>query len=273
MSGMISGSEIRRKRIGGLSYFYFPGFPAAHAFFTRRGGISEPPYDTLNTAYKTGDPRSYENRRILIETLNLPNHSLYVLNPCHGDHIAHIETRDVQMIGETVLINTEGAFTNVPDTYFLISSADCIILLITASDASFIGVVHLGWRNLVDGLAEKTVREAASRYQTTVSDLKIAVSPCIYPCCYIFDSPSQIDDPFWKPFLNRTEAGGYAVDLVSALKSQLRATGVRSGDIFESGLCTGCNKDLFFSVYRNGYVSGRFPSLIGLRAGSPSGME
>ena len=75
----------------------------------------------------------------------------------------------------------------------------------------------------------------------------------------------QRNDPFWKPFLREYGNGSYGIDLVTAFKTQLSYCGVKAENIHETRLCTACQVERFFSCYRDGYRSGRFANLVGLR--------
>src|SRR5689334_22633925 len=57
-----------------------------HAFFTRQGGVSEPPWDTLNFAASTGDdPRAVEqNLARAAGALGVEPRAIYFLSQVHG---------------------------------------------------------------------------------------------------------------------------------------------------------------------------------------------
>jgi YfiH family protein len=237
-----------------------------HGFFARTGGVSEPPYATLNTAYHTQDAKAFENRERLLTALSLADRPLRMLNPCHGERIVVLNHADWQMTGQTVLAKTEAAFTQTPGCYFLVSTADCIPAIISDKPGSFVGVVHLGWRNLVAGLTRKVIEALRNDYGVVTATLAVGIGPCIYPCCYVYRNPVQRNDPFWQPFLRQYGNGSYGIDLVTAFKAQLNRCGVREENIYETGLCTACQAEQFFSCYRDGYRSGRFATLVGLQA-------
>jgi copper oxidase (laccase) domain-containing protein len=263
----LSFSKIRPKEnhIGGLTYFTIPGFPAGHAFFTRNGGNSTGPYAALNTAVKTEDPCAASNRKFLFETMSMEEKNVVILRPDHGQHIEFIDTLPSGNTGSTILKNTDAAFTVLNQIVFFVSSADCLILTVTDTDRSFVGIIHLGWRNLVRKFGQMTMNTLINRYEVNPEKIIINIGPCIYPCCYVFENPSQKADPFWQPFLACKNGGFYSIDLVSAAKKQLSLAGIFEERILETGLCTGCRTDLFFSCYKEGYVSGRFPTICGLK--------
>ncbi len=253
------------RRHKGLTCLSLPDFPVWHGFFARTGGRSTEPYHSFNTAWLTEDDQASANRETLFRTMGIDHQPIRILNPCHGERIVFMEDAEWQTQKRDVLIRTDAAFTHTPGTYLIFSTADCIPGLITDASASFAGLVHLGWRNVVDDFTEKVIASLGTRYHQSPSSLRVAIGPMIGACCYVFTEPEQADDPFWKPFLRKQGEGQYAIDLASAFKAQLMGCGVLREHILEAGICTGCRNDLFFSCYKEGYRSGRFPVLMGLK--------
>lgn len=254
------------KTLGSLTYYQLNAFPIWHAFFARTGGLSEYPYASLNTASTTQDSRAAANRELLHRTFGIENCLIRVLNPCHGAEIRFMDANAWQLSSQAVLYQTDAAFTRTPDSYFLLSTADCIPAVFSDTAGSFAGIVHLGWRNLMAFFAKDVVTTLGRVYSVTPAALRVGIGPAIYPCCYEMEQPLQQHDPWWQPFLNRTSTGLWHVDLLGAFKAQLVESGVASRYIHETGLCTGCHGEKFFSCHRDGYVSGRFPTLVGLRS-------
>jgi YfiH family protein len=264
MSEVTGNRQVVMQTQNGLTCYRLSSLPVWHGFFARTGGLSREPYATLNTAYVTQDPHAAENRERLLTTLGIADAPIRVLNPCHGEKLVFMEKRDWQTGSHAVLSKTDAAFTDTPDRYFLVSTGDCIPAVFTDVAASFAGVVHLGWRNLVADLTGTVITALQSRYEVAPGSLVVGIGPAIYPCCYVFQEPMQKDDPFWQPFLQDRENGHYGIDLIAAFKAQLLQRGVQEANIHETGLCTSCHNELFFSCYKEGYVSGRFPTVVGL---------
>jgi len=264
MSEVNGDSQLSRQQQGSLTRYLLPALPVWHGFFARTGGFSREPYATLNTAYVTQDPHAAENRELLLTALGISDYPGRILNPCHGDRMVFMDKADWQIGSRAVLSKTDAAFTELPDSYLLVSTGDCIPAVFSDLSASFTGVVHLGWRNLVTELTGKVVAALQSRYGVIPASLVVGIGPAIYPCCYVFQEPLQKDDPFWRPFLHDRGYGHYGIDLLAAFKAQLIQRGVREENIHETGLCTSCRNELFFSRYKEGYMSGRFPTVVGL---------
>jgi hypothetical protein len=235
-----------------------------HGFFARTGGVSDPPFDSLNTAYRTSDPKASENRNLLIETLGLSRFRSRILNPCQGCTVAFLEDIDWSQAQSDVLIQTEAAFTRTPGTLFMMSTADCLPVLFTDTGSGFYGIAHFGWRNLMADYPETLLLSVCRYYGIDSESILVGIGPAVGPCCYRFENPVQRSEPFWDPFLKAVPDGRVAVDLMGALKKRLSACGVLPENLFDVHLCTACRKDLFFSCFRDGYSSGRFPTMVGL---------
>jgi polyphenol oxidase len=239
-------------------------FGLEHYFFERSGGASQYPYKSFNCAYKTQDPDAARNRELLFEKLELHQKATRILNPCHGDKIAFITEEQWAAEPHDVLIGTDAALTCTPGSHFVMSTADCLPVLLTDTHFKFAGIVHLGWRNIVAGFMPKVLEAVRDRLGVRPEFIRAAIGPSIYPCCYIYENPIQKDEIFWKPYLKRLDGDRYAIDLVSPVKAQLKRFGLNKSNILETSICTGCNNDRFFSCYLEGYMSGRFPTVISL---------
>jgi YfiH family protein len=256
--------EIR----SGLTRYRFATLPLWHGFFARTGGVSTPPYASFNTAFVTQDSQASQNRDRLYHALDIVDRPLRILNPCHGDRIAFVDDEAWQAKPRDVLYKTDGAFTRTAGSYFLLSTADCIPAIFSDTQGSFTGLVHLGWRNVMAHFTETVVEALQTTYGIAPKSLRVGIGPAIYPCCYHIKEPQQRHEPFWQPFLTDSGDGIYQIDLIGAFKTQLQGCGVAADHIHETQLCTGCHNETFFSCHKEGYVSGRFPTVVGLRQGN-----
>lgn len=213
-----------------------PGYVVA--FTTRAGGVSEPPYDSLNLTIGTGDDRARveENRRIACETVGVPSDSLVFNRQVHSPtvHRAHAGAR-----GEP----GDGLWTDEPGVSMLAMSADCVPIAIARTDGRpALAVLHAGWRGLAEGIVASGVAALGAE-----SGLAAIVGPAIGPCCYKVGSEvSSLYDT------DLTSDG--KLDLWTAAERALRAAGVER--VQRVDLCTRCHPELFFSHRRDGRARG-----------------
>ena len=138
-----------------------------------------------------------------------------------------------------------------------IRTADCVPVFIYDPLHQVIGLAHAGWRGTYKAIAVKTVQKMQEKYASQISDLKIVIGPSIRECCY------QVGEEFRHYFPSHVkDRGGYLyADVTGVNRDQLLQAGVPQENIFDSGLCTCCNKN-YFSLRRDGKKAGRMISLM-----------
>ncbi|HEX2087903.1 MAG TPA: polyphenol oxidase family protein [Solirubrobacteraceae bacterium] len=202
------------------------------AFTTRRGGVSRPPYDSLNLGRWTDDEPAAveENRRRLLAALGLRR--LAFGRQVHGAHVV----RDAAEV-----LEADGQVTTEAGVGVMALTADCMAIALAAPGAA--GMVHAGWRGLAGGVVEAAV-------EATGAVGAAAIGPCARGCCY------EVGDEV-RAALGVPAAGGPAlVDLPALARERLAAAGVEQ--VHDTGLCTMCgDASLFFSHRRDGGRTGR----------------
>ena len=204
--------------------------PCATALFTtRRGGVSEGPYASLNVGVLTDDDsdRVAANReRVRART--------------GAERLA----QGRQVHGTRVVVDGEGGeeadgqVTTRPGVAAIVLVADCLPVALAGPGAA--GVVHAGWRGLSDGVLEAGVAAVGGG-----GPVAAAIGPGIGPCCY------EVGDDVRAVFAT----SGPTLDLKAIARERLRAAGV--ADVCDCGLCTACDPGRFFSHRRDRGVTGR----------------
>lgn len=216
-----------------------PG-PYAAAFSTRRGGVSEAPFDTLNLGRLTEDDSEHvdENRRRFCAELGTEPEELHYGRQVHGPVV-----RRAAGNGEP----GDGLWTDTPGEPLLVFTADClpVALVRVDGDEPAIAALHVGWRGLLGGI----IQTAAA---LGPGPLAAVVGPGIGPCCY--EVGEDVAQPFRDRFGDEIMVGRN-LDLWSAAEQALHAAGVDT--VSRVDLCTACNPDLFFSHRRDEGRTGR----------------
>lgn len=217
-----------------------PPGPYEVAFSTRRGGVSEGPYDSLNLGRLTGDDvkRVDENRRRVCAEVGGRLERLALNRQVHS---ATVHQARPGARGEP----GDGLWTEERDLPVLVMTADCLPIVLARVDGRpGVAVLHAGWRGLLAGLVAEGVRALGGR-------LRAALGPAIGPCCY--EVGPEVAEPFATAF-GRDVTRKRHVDLWAAAERSLAAVGVEDVQRFE--LCTSCNAELFFSHRRTGEPRG-----------------
>jgi purine-nucleoside/S-methyl-5'-thioadenosine phosphorylase / adenosine deaminase len=219
-----------------------PG-PYDVVFSTRKGGVSEGPYASLNLGRATADDpeRVDENRRRLCAEVGAQSEAL-AMNYQH--HSADVLRAKAGSRGE----RADGLWTDERALPVLALAADCLPIALARANGGrpALAVLHAGWRGLVAGIAGAGVRTLGGGLVAAM------IGPGIGPCCY--EVGEEVAAPFRRAFGMGLYPDG-KLDLWSAAERALRASGVARVDRVD--LCTACNPDQFFSHRRDDGLTGR----------------
>ena len=152
----------------------------------------------------------------------------------HGNKIAVIDRaidRDQEFAG------CDGLITNQRRITLGIHAADCCAVYIVDPKTPAVGLVHSGKKGTELAVAGKAIQVTREHFGSNPADLIVQLSPCIRPPHYEIDFAAKIVD-------------------------QLRAAGVKQ--IHDSGACTACDIDRYYSYRAEKGKTGRMLALIGL---------
>jgi len=256
-----------RSRDGVELYEYSPEPGLTLAFFTRRGGVSQEAYESLNLSFEVGDKtvNVEENLVRARRALGLPK--ILTARQSHSDTVLSITSDRVT----AEVLEGDACFTDRPDLGLGVKVADCLPVYIYASDRRCIGIAHCGWRGTAARIAEKTARQMSRRFAVPLPGLRFALGPCICPACYSvgndvrdqFSRTLPAADRFFAPVTGTSEAAGYRLDIRAANRWLLKELGLAESQPLE--LCTCENAALLYSARRS-RTTGRNLAVITLRA-------
>lgn len=148
-----------------------------------------------------------------------------------------------------------------------LQTADCLPVLVLDTGKGHYGVVHAGWRGTVAGVLLQTLSALRSGGAEPRSTW-VAMGPGIRACC--FEIGEEVVAAFatrWPEETRRWLLSGSGtrqhLDLVAANRWQALQAGVPANQVLDSGLCTRCRSDLFFSHRGDGGTTGRIITLAG----------
>ena len=223
-----------------------PG-PYRVAFSTRLGGASEGAYESLNLGILTADEpeRVVENRLRLCAAVGVDPETATMAWQVHGANVTEARPRGI--VKRTVFEQCDGLWTERPGQPMVLLTADCLpVALARTGGKPGLAVLHVGWKGLLEGIAEAGVAALGN------DSVAAAVGPGIGPCCY--EVGEEVAAPYRDRFGADVVRGG-KLDLPEAAERALRAAGVSS--VYRTGHCTACEPELFFSHRRDRGVTGR----------------
>ncbi|WP_417914129.1 peptidoglycan editing factor PgeF [Candidatus Electronema sp. JM] len=229
-----------------LHSFLFNGL--SHGMFSRFGGVSGPPFASLNLSYGVGDSPEHvaANRQIVKQHLGIKH--LVSAVQVHGDRVLTAEDvgQDIEYEGADALVTSQRGVG------LLIQQADCQAVLFHDPVREVIGAAHSGWKGSVLNMIAATVCLMQKRYGCDPADLRTVISPSLGPCCAEFVN--------WRQELpasmHRHQVRENHFDFWAVSREQLMEAGVPAAQIETVGICTICNQD-FFSYRRAVREQGR----------------
>ncbi len=257
---------LRRIENLGLVYYQFEALAAEpgvrHGFFTRAGGVSRPPYASLNLGASVGDdPEAVaENRRRCFAALGLDEAWVVTPHQVHSTVVARVGRAD----GGRVVDATDGLVTAEPGTALFLRFADCVPIVLYDREHRAVGLVHAGWRGTLEGIAGAGVRAMQAHFGSQPGRLWAGIGPAIGACCY--QVGADLAEAFARRFgprvVSQPPGGGAHLDLVAANAIALQEEGL--GHVELAGLCTACRVDEFFSHRREAGHTGRLGAVVAL---------
>lgn len=239
-----------------LIYPDWPAPPSVRAVqTTRKGGYSSPPYDSLNFGLHVGDNAiTVAANRQLLNPL-LPAEPLW-LNQVHGVRVAEVASAGCQPDADASYADRTGAVC-------VVMTADCLPLLLCDVHGTEVAAVHAGWKGLLEGVIEASVKKMHSAPEGLLAWLGPAIGP------EAFEVGDEVRNAFIQKDAKAATAfqakadGKWLADIYLLARQRLSNVGVNQ--VFGGGFCTYTDKERFFS-FRRDNATGRMASLIWLQS-------
>jgi YfiH family protein len=248
----------------GIPYFEIPELAklgwVRHAFLTRQGGVSLPPYGSLNLTDKNGDREKFvsQNKNLVAAAFGIDSNRLILLNQMHQDKIIII--RD-PFNALPSLLEYDALITNAQNLFPGILTADCLPIFVVDRKKKVIAAIHAGRQGTALHITTKVLKKIEEEFGCSSEDFLITFGPSIGPCCYEIDE--KVFHPEWEPFSTSRGSGKWMVDLAQINIAHMKKEGIEERQISWIDLCTHCHNDLFFS-YRKEGRTGRQLSFVGI---------
>jgi len=243
--------------IQNFKYITFPSFERydnlIHCFTTRKGGVSQGSFESMNIGFSTGDREENVRRNIEImaKKLNINVDDIVETDQTHTDIIKYVtEEHKGRAFGESAFTGVDGLYTDKRNVALMTFHADCTPVFFYDPAKEVIGLAHAGWRGTLQNIAGKMVKEFINDFNSDPKDIITAIGPSLGSCCFEVDK--DVADLFlsknehYKVFMEN-KGHKYYFNLWEINKYSLMKEGIKEENIEISGLCTKCNNDLFFS--------------------------
>ncbi|MBO8168091.1 MAG: peptidoglycan editing factor PgeF [Thermoanaerobacteraceae bacterium] len=264
--------QYRIEEAGGVKYIAYKGFQKVRAVFsTRIGGVSSSPFASLNLGLHTGDDRQavLQNRTLFAGAVGTAVSRWVTAQQVHGSHVMSVHNEHAgrgHREQADAIPCSDGMVTGERQLPLVTFYADCVPVYLVDETKPAVALVHAGWKGTVARIAANGVQKMIEEYGCSADRIKAIIGPSIGPCCYQVDRP--VIDKFTAVFgdtgdLLSPQGEGYALlDLWQANSRVLQEAGISLENIYITGLCTCCHKELFYSYRRDRGKTGRMAALI-----------
>ena len=262
---------------------WVPDWPVAShvkAFFsTRQGGVSLAPWDSMNLGDHVGDQRAHvaSNRALLGQTIGVRP---VFMQQVHGNDVLEIDPQTPQGL------TADACWTAQPGMACTIMVADCLPVLFTDLQGTWVAAAHAGWRGLAgqgcpgeQGVLEATLAHGlckASSAGLVAAEVQVWLGPCIGPQAFevgpeVRAAFCDVDPAAEQAFVPH-QAKTYLADLALLARLRLQRAGVTAiyGNDSTPAWCTHTQASQFFSHRRDAALlgsTGRMAACIWLDRG------
>jgi polyphenol oxidase len=243
--------------------------PVEVAFTDRAGGVSAPPFDSLNlAALSDDDPEAVTANLCLVQQEFAATDTVALLHQVHGRAVRRVGAADGSArptAGVSDLPEADGLVTGEPGVALVVRVADCVPLLLGDPEVGAVAALHVGRPGLVAGVVQAGL-EALTDLGADTARLRAWLGPHVCGRCYEVPPEMREHVEATVPGSGATTSWGTpSVDLGAGVRVLLTAAGVPAEHVQSLGRCTREDPALF-SYRRDGKASGRLAGLVRLVA-------
>lgn len=219
------------RRVGALALLEARIGPAALYFTSRVGGVSAPPFDSLNLGRSVPDRDANvsENRRRLFDALGIEPSQVAMAQLVHGADTLVIGGRGAHRpeggLRPAIAPKVDALLTDDPRVVPMLTYADCVPVYLVAPRRRAVAMVHAGWRGLAAGVIGAAVTALQRDLGADADDLWAAVGPCIGPS-YQVDEAVMVPMRERHPWADRFQDERGVFDMSGACTAALVDTGI-----------------------------------------------
>jgi YfiH family protein len=239
-------------------------FGFRHGFSLRTGGVSLPPYSSLNLGRSVGDDLESvaRNQRLFAAEVGYAEERLYEVSQVHGGAVEVVEGA---VAPEQFRLREADALLSLTEGCAVaIRTADCVPLLLADRATGAVAAVHAGWRGVVADVVGAAVTTLCERAGSSPGALVAAIFPAISAAA--FEVGAEVAEQIVAALRDRSVVQQGAarphVDLARAVRLQLERAGLAAERIEQLPGCTFGEHARFFSFRRDGGRTGRHLAAI-----------
>jgi len=190
---------------------------------------------------------------VLSEFLGLTSNEVVIPSQKHTNNVTICKKKGI-------LDKTDGIVTANKNIILTIRVADCIPFFIVDVNRKYHGLVHAGWRGVVNGIIPEAISKMES-LGSNLNDIYVFAGPSIHSCC--FEIGPEVARHFTGDFLSRGKGDRSYLDLVGSAMNQFTSHGIVTTHTKIFNECTKCSGKKYHSFRRDGDDSGRMIAMLG----------
>ena len=195
------------------------------------------------------------SRQSFAKAVGFNSKRLIIPQQTHSNNIIFCES-------ERKIPNCDGAFSDSSKNVCSIQVADCMPIYFAHKSEIVFGLIHAGWRGLVNGILSKSAFILTEK-KYNLMEFEILIGPSIQSCC--FEVRNDVVDQFDRQFIIPKSDEKFQVDLQQSAYNSLSQLGFDINKITIMNDCTFCRDSMYHSYRRNGKNAGRMIGLIGIK--------
>lgn len=262
----------------GVEYITFPALEESedirHLFTTRKGGVSEGIYASMNLSFQRGDKKEdvMENYRRIAEIMGCEPGDFVCAAQTHTDHIRIVteEDRGKGVTRKTDYSDVDGLITDVRGIVLAAFFADCVPIYFADDIQKVVGLAHSGYRGTLRKIGLKMVQTMEREFQCRPENIRAVIGPSICADCY--EVGEEVAEEFGEVFPEIADRilkhgkrkGKYQLDLWETNRTILREAGITEEHLTVTDICTCCNPDELFSHRASKGKRGNLGAFLGL---------
>ncbi len=206
-------------------------------------GFSEKKDGSMHLPLINPRTENIAHRKEFFEALGLGGKQIAVANLVHGTKVAVINRHSPY-----ISLETDALVTKDSDIILTLTGADCFPVYFEEKHSGIIGLAHCGWRGTVAGIISETLH-VIEKVGGKRSDIILIFGPGI--CAKHFEIQEDALASFaeYPEYISRNN--GIHVDLRGIMRKQAESLGILPEKVIDSGECTYCLKEKYFSYRRD----------------------
>ena len=221
-----------------------------HCFFSRKNGVSEGNYYSLNCGLGSNDKKEniLKNLEIVTDYMGCKKETLITLNQKHTNQVIYFNNKK----SLKNKLNGDAIVSDLKNIGISILSADCVPILFYDPIKKIIGCAHAGWKGALDGIIKNTVKKF-NELNSKSTDIIAVVGPCIGEKSY------EVNLDFYekfisvrgsnKKFFDTIKKEKYTFDLRAFVNAEISNQNIKSIENIEKD--TFSERELFYSYRRS----------------------